>query len=142
MDEVWAQLREATGNDHALITFLQQLMTVEPGPRANFGQLVRTSSYLQSSVPFSPRPAPSLPASLRLLPAEPTTALPLQTVPGPFVDKHVVRHLKPVPGLPSVLWDPSAEAVCQLSSGLVYRYIMPLHLQHMSACIRQLSCHI
>lgn len=141
MDEVWAKLQEATCNDHALVTFLQQLMTVEPGPRANFGELVRTSSYLQGSVPVSPRPAPSLPASLTLPPAEPTTALPLQTAPGPFVDQHVVRHLTPVPGLPSVLWDPSAEAVCQLSSGLVYRYIMPLHLHHMSARITQLSCH-
>lgn len=121
MDEVWAKLQEATHNDNALIAFLQHLLTVEPGPRANFGELVRTSSYLQDSVPVSP--AASLPVSLTPPPAEPKTAPALQTVPGPYVDNHVVEHLEPISGLPSVLWDPTAEAVCQLASGSVYRYI-------------------
>ena len=135
MDEVWAKLQEATGNDHALITFLQQLLTVDPAPRANFGELVRNSSYLQGSVPVSP--AASLPVSLTPPLAEPKTALPLQMVPGPYLEKHVLRDLEQVPGLPSVFWDPTAAAICQLSSGAVYSYITACPL---SPCTTELCC--
>ena len=39
MEEVWDRLRQATGNDAQLVAFLQCLLTLDPGARADFAPI-------------------------------------------------------------------------------------------------------
>ena len=140
MGEVWARLGEATHNDEPLITFVQQLLTLDPEPRARFGELVRTHPYLQPAPqPVSVGQAPSLAAIPTPLAAGAVAPTPLQVASRPNVDKVVVEQLRPLPGLPSVLWHPASVAVCQMSSGSVYRYSS---LLAMSACAPRSSADL
>lgn len=50
MEDVWDRLRQATNNDAPLLTFLQQLLSLDPAPRADFAALAN-HPYLQLDPP-------------------------------------------------------------------------------------------
>ena len=126
MDDVWARLRTATQNDEALVAFVQCLLTLDPGARANFGALVETHLHMQPASQPVPVPgslaassaAASTPASSTI-----TVSRDAAIMPRLDLDKDVMQRLQSSPGLASVWWDPTSMPVCHLSSGSVYRYI-------------------
>ena len=131
MDDLWARLRKATHDDEPLLDFLQHLLTLDPGPRANFAELVKTHPYLQPSSLSAPPSLASHAAGLVASPAPASSAAavlkdainpPLAA--RPDLDKDVMDRLQPVPGLASFLWDPSCVPVCQMASGAVYRCLI------------------
>lgn len=130
MGEVWERLREATHNDEALVAFLQQLLTVEPEPRSDFAKLVEGHPYLQPAIV----PAAVSGNHAASLPAPPTPPLAVPRSPSPLLvakDGPTVHgsSVEPVPGLPSVWWDPASPPVCRMASGAVYRYVTASPLQ-------------
>ena len=121
MDELWDRLREATDNDEALVAFLQQLLTLDPEPRSDFTKLVEGHSYLQPPhVPAPISPAPTASGVPGPLADVATSSTPLHVArDGPNLPTGVAE---PIPGLPSVWWDPQLPPVCELTSGSVFRY--------------------
>ena len=150
MDDVWARLRTATQNDEALVAFVQRLLTLDPGARANFGELVQTHPYMQPA--SQPVPVPgSLAASSAAVSAPAGSTITVSkdaaTMPRLDVDKDVMQRLQSLPGLASVWWDITSVPVCHLSSGSVYRYITLLvlglcaHLPPVMPCLFGLHFH-
>ena len=126
MEDIWDQVLQATDNDKALLAFLQQLLTLDPHQRANFANLAHHPYLHQPDLPVSDNIATSVHDTVAL----PAVSAPQQvlstptmsnTVSVPSLGKDVGGRLQQVPGMPSLLWDPSSQAVCQVSSGSVYR---------------------
>ncbi len=150
MTEIWDRLREATDNDEGLVTILQQLFTLDPEPRANFAALAE-HPYLQQAIPtpvpgsdpenaahsagassavvdahVSPSSSPSLAASAAVKDAAALWVPDLRSLatdmkPSTVSDTDPTAGMQPIPGIPFLIWDPTSVAVCEVSSGVVYR---------------------
>lgn len=125
MEEVWDRLRRATGNDAPLLDFLQQLLSLDPSPRADFAALAN-HPYLH----LHPEPmadSPSAAAAAATAASGPAAAMPdaaaleeaVKSIPG--VTDEQIEGMVAVLGIPFLVFDPSLSPVCETASGAVCR---------------------
>lgn len=63
MEGVWDRLRQATNNDAPLLGFLQQLLSLDPAPRADFAALANHPYLHLDPPPVLPPPSAAAAAS-------------------------------------------------------------------------------
>lgn len=144
MEDVWDRLRQATNNDAPLLAFLQQLLSLDPAPRADFVALAN-HPYLHLDPPpvlHSPSAtavasdasglAAAAQAASQLVMSAATTASgpaavmtdgatledAVKSIPG-MVEQF--DSLVAVLGIPFLVFDPTLNPVCETASGAVYR---------------------
>ena len=138
MNHIWERVLQATDNDKPLLAFLQRLLTLDPEQRANFADLAHHPYLRQIDLlPVSDSSVAAVSDTFALPAALPAVPAPQQVVSMPCEGKTIVEGLQPVPDMPSLLWNPSSEAVCHMSSGSVYRSAAagPLTSLHISSGI-------
>lgn len=127
MEEVWDRLCRATSNDVPLLAFLQQLLSLDPAPRAHFAALAQHPYLHLDQPPQGDSPLPAAAAAAASDAVVPAAVMPDEAVWKASLSlsglcmPEEVECMVPIPGIPFLVYNPIKKPLCATSSGGVHR---------------------